>query len=257
MDGTMIGRISPSVCEYEILKSLEPAKLKVFKKQLVSRLKYGPVRPHLAAFCRRCAVDGIDIFVYTASEDQWAHFIIPCIEQSIGIRFQRPFFTRSHCHHIVSPHTGLAEDYRKSIDRIIRPIHSKLKRKHHLLSVQELSQRTFLIDNNPNVLHLPQERSRLIKCPTYNYMYVYDVVSNLSIETLHAMFHRAATIMKRHGMLPATSDATHQTYQEFMQTHYAHLALLLRQSYAQNFQGLKHDRFWLTVWDKLLQARQV
>jgi hypothetical protein len=249
MDGTLIGKISPSICEYEILKELQPKKLAAFKKQLTTRLQYGPLRPHLAAFCKRARVLGIPLFVYTASEDRWAHVVIPCIEQSIGVRFERPFFTRTSCYTLSST---MGVDYRKSIDRILGGIHRRLKKSHGMtMPLAELREHTVLIDNNPDVMHLPDERRSLIRCPTYNYMYVYDVLANLDIETLHAMFHRAGPILKRHSMLPPGTDVNHQTYQQFMESYYGSLAAMLRQSYIQNVHSLKTDRFWLTVWDKL------
>lgn len=247
MDGTMIGNISPAVCEYDIIRTLEPKKLNVLRKELVSRLKYGPVRPHLEAFCKRVAAHGVHLFVYTASEDQWAKFLIPCIEKAIGFTFHRPYFTRSNCHMLPNG------DFRKSIENVAGIIFKKVKHDGNgvPLSVTELKERTILIDNHPDILLSKMEEKRLVTCPTYNYWYVYDVLSNLSIETLHARFHRASAIMKRYGMLPQDADASHMTFQQFMSKYYGHLSMLMKHSYSENVNGLKHDRWWHHLQDRL------
>jgi len=251
MDGTMIGNIGPSACEYEIIKALEPKKLPAFKKQLTLRLRYGPLRPHLDAFCKAAAAAGARVFVFTASDDRWARIIIPCIERCIGFQFERPLFTRSNCH------VTADGEYKKSIDGIVRIMHRRLQRSPHAafaaMTAAQLKDRTVLIDNNPHVLHnFASDRGRMLLCPTYNYVYTYDVLSSLAVDVLHAKFHKAAAVLKKHGMLRPDVDVAGQTYQQFMQAYYARLSSTLQETYAANLAALKNDRFWLTAIERLL-----
>lgn len=249
MDGTMIGRILPSVCEYELLRQFDPKKLAAFKQQLVSRLRYGPVRPHLEAFCKKAAACGIDVYVYTASEDKWAGVIVPCIERCLGVKFARPIFARSSC---VQQPQG---DLKKSIERVLPTIHRRMRPRLGGMSIGDLRNRTVLVDNNPSVLMHASEAPRFIKCATYEYLYAYDVLAMLDVDVLHAKFHRVAPVLKKHDLFPENVDASHQTFQQFMATYTKHLADMLGESYRSNQAGLRHDRLFANLQEQLIRPQ--
>jgi NLI interacting factor-like phosphatase len=264
MDGTMIGHISPSVCEYDVLRAFDPKKLATFKRELTERLRYGPLRPHLQRFLRTGAAAGTRFFVYTASEDKWAGVIIPCIEKALGFKFERPLLARSKC-----IFDSASNDYRKSISHVMPVVARRLNSAagnsaasaSTTFSPQSpgdvgptgqtapsapSTSSTVLVDNKPDVLLRPREEgAQLIKCPTYGYTYVYDVLSNVAVDILHAKFHKIADLLRKHGMFPASADARNLTFQQFMQVYYRHLADLMQSTYKENQASLKHDTFFI------------
>ena len=258
LDGTIIGQIAPSVCEYDILRTLDAKQLPTFRRQLVARLRYGPVRPHFAAFMKQAKSMGLHVFVYTASEGAWANLVVTCIERALGVQFARPVFSRRSC--TVDPVTG---EFKKSIARVLPVVHRRLRAMvdregsyrepgltltgHHALTLEGLRCSTVLVDNTATVLHDKNEAGCLVRCPTYAYTYVYDVLSLLDVNVLHAKFHRLAPVLKRHGLLHASVDAQHLTFQQFMHAFHHHLASLLASTYRANQASLKHDSFFLNL----------
>jgi NLI interacting factor-like phosphatase len=249
MDGTMIGRIMPSVCEYDIIKQFEPAKLGAFRKQLASRLRYGPVRPFLANFCKRAKAMGTELFVYTASDDKWANCIVPCIESCIGVKFARPIFARSQC-----VQAGPSGEFKKSVERVLPIMYRRLRPRLGPMSINEFRTRTMLLDNNPAVLQHGSEASRLVICPTYEYMYAYDVLASLGIDLIHARFHRIASLLKKHDMFPDHVDPSRLTFQQFMVVYTKHLSEVLQATYRANQAALKHDRLFVTMQEHWLRS---
>lgn len=251
LDGTIIGQIAPSVCEYDILRTLDAKQLPAFRRQLVARLRYGPVRPHFAAFMKQAKAMGLHVFVYTASEGTWASLVVTCIERALGVQFARPIFSRRSC--IVDPGTG---EYKKSIARVLPVVHRRLRTRAAAdnnyreglgfnLTLEGLRSSTVLVDNTATVLHDKAEAGCLVRCPTYAYTYVYDVLALLDVDVLHAKFHRLAPVLKRHGLLHASVDAQHLTFQQFMHAFHHNLASLLAATYRANQASLKHDSFFL------------
>ena len=119
MDGTLVGKVGSVLCEYDLHRTLgaaaapasaaasarpktasvaSPTVHKGLRDAIVARLRYGIIRPHVLEFCRGAtAIPGVELYVYTASEAWWAAFFVPCIEAALGVRFNRPIFSRDHC----------------------------------------------------------------------------------------------------------------------------------------------------------------
>ena len=159
LDGTMVGKVMSAACEVELLRltgAARGARMKAARDEIVARLRYGIIRPHLEAFCRNAAAAGdVELFVYTASEATWATFLVGCVEAALGTKFNRPIFTRNHC---VSSPTSPVPELRKSIARVLPAVAARLRRKYPgVRSAADLRDRVALVDNTPGILLPPSE----------------------------------------------------------------------------------------------------
>ena len=268
LDGTMVGRVGPLLCEYELHKALAAAKAtakatggssdgssssssrsrasrsrasaasvpKALRDSIVARLGWGVIRPHLVRFCKGVG-PGIELFVYTASDATWASFIVPCVEASLGVKFNRPIFTREDC----VRHAG----FRKTIDGLKPAIVRSLKRRYPAMtSPASLRDRVVLVDNTANVMVDPRESSRVVACPTYDYQCNYDVLSHIAVGTLHNEHRVISTMLERHGLFHGPSV---DSYQRFAAVYYKRLARALEATLPANMASLAGDRFFLQL----------
>lgn len=180
LDGTMIGNIQPQLEEYYLIKDINKEIKKINNREthktnikqirynmsiLNEELKKYIIRPKLDKFFKNIKkYENIELFVYTASSDDWAKFIISQIEKITNFKFNRPLFTRNHINYNQDK-TNI-----KSINKIKPQIYRTLKKKYKLNSINDLKYIT-LIDNTKNVL---VEKKNLINCSTYNYTHQID-----------------------------------------------------------------------------------
>ena len=259
MDGTMIGRIGPQVCEWELLHTFQKNKLKAMRTDLVARLKQGVVRPYLAWLCSLAHsgdLDRVEMFVYTASDSKWAHFLIPCIEEAIGFKFNRPFFTRDHC--VPAPHG----EFRKSVSMVVPKVYQKLKSKYRLTDASPVAENIVLIDNNPEVLlHPGMEAVRLVTCPTYDFAYYYDVIGKIDLATLHARYQELIPVLKAFSLFPAgTVPGDVRSVQQFVFMYYQKLYDSSKAAWrdtiaTDHISSGKKDRMWKHVGETLRDAQ--
>jgi hypothetical protein len=174
LDGTMIGNIQPQIDEYYLIKNINKEIKKVNSKDkqirynttlLNEELRKYIIRPKLDKFLRNIKkYENIELFVYTASSDDWAKFIIPQIEKVTNFKFNRPLLTRNNI--IQNNHrTNI-----KSINKVKPLVYKTLKKKYKLKSINDLKYIT-LIDNTKNVLI---EKKNLVHCPTFDYIHQID-----------------------------------------------------------------------------------
>lgn len=190
IDGTLIGDVTPQVCEWEIVEAIDKSKITGFRNSLVDVLVNGLLRPQIADFIigMKQRYDHVEFYVFTASDVRWANFVVPCIEKAIGFKFNRPIFTRENC-----------IDQKKSLDCIIPKVVRGLKKKYPKISMRMLRSRVALIDNN-DVL-VPCESHRCIRAPTYSFIYYNDVLSKLSLADIERGYITIATIMYKYGLI--------------------------------------------------------
>ena len=248
LDGTLVGRVDAVLCEHQLLKSMallsgpgRPSSAsaagsvpeRVLRDAIVSRLRYGIIRPNVLKFCKEVGPN-VELFVYTASETSWANFFVPCVEAALGVRFNRPIFTRDQC----------ARDMRKSIDRLLPQIARSLRRKHPSATPASLRDRVLLVDNTPNVMAAPVEASRVVVCPTYAYSYSYDVLRHVPVDMLHTGFARIAPMLERYGMLPPGAAAGRiNSYQAFASAYYRRLSRAMEATLSSNLGQVKDSFF--------------
>ncbi len=97
------------------------------------------------------------IFVYTASEKEWAYKEINIIEKENNIKFNRPIFTRDNC--IIDKNGNI----KKSVGKIMPMIKKTMKiNKNH-----DISKSLLIIDNNNTFIDY---LDNFLLCPSYNYI---------------------------------------------------------------------------------------
>ena len=166
LDNTIIGNILPQINEYYLIKDINNKLKKINKNQiryntklLHEELEKYIIHPKFKKFLKNInKYDNIELFIYTASEKNWANYIIKQIEKVIDYKFNIPIFTRDN---LIINDKG---HYKKSITHI-KPIIIKTlqkKKKYNLIKDNYI----VLIDNLRNIL---LEKNKLIKCPDFNY----------------------------------------------------------------------------------------
>ena len=105
-------------------------------------------------------IPDIKIYIYTASQKDWALKEIKWIEKNCNIKFNRPILTREDCLY-------LNNNYYKSIKNISKKIKN--------INNSDL----LIIDNNDIFL---DKKEKFLKCPSYNYINFIDLWENIPIK---------------------------------------------------------------------------
>ena len=246
LDGTIVGNVSCLVGEWLLLQEKDKRKIRLYKNFVLKQLQNGIIRPNFADFCAMTSkhLSNVEYFVYTASGTSWANFLIPCIEEVCGIRFQRPIFTRKFC--ILK--NG---DYRKSIEDVLPEILKRLKKQYpDLKNISQLQDMVCLIDNN-EVLG-KNEKHKLIKCPTYDFIDYYDVFTRFNIDLIEKDTDctSVAKNLMQYGLFPNSSKSNiprnvfkYQYYYQLCQN--IKNAILHEQSNVNS--SPTTDKFWLIL----------
>lgn len=193
LDGTMQGNVIPQIKEKDIFdfvnkikKQQQQSSYKISYKDmyLFSDMRKGLIRPYLqeALFEIKRQHSNVEFFVYTASSDSWANFLLPKINQFLFGKkriINRPFFTRKHC----------LRNGGKSIQLLKPLIFDVLKHKYPNTKLKNV----FLIDNN-FVLN-KEESTKLIHCPTYNMTIVNCPLRNFNKTIIDKYYNELAHYM--------------------------------------------------------------
>lgn len=240
MDGNMIGDIKCQVCEWELVRLLEPTRIRLFRENLKTQLQHSLlIRPGLKHFLTTFAYgDQAELFVYTASDQKWASFLVPILEDVLGIRFHRPILSRSHCYMIQSTGSIL-----KSLVKVANPILKTLRRKYPGITREEIVRRTVLVDNS--YVLVQSERHRMIKSWSYNYAYQTDVLRLLSDAVIAQNIKEVLRVLKRYRVhVPSLSS--HSTFDDFRVLYYAKLALDMQTGMDAAHKAAR-DGFWTSL----------
>lgn len=198
LDGTIVGNVSPQVCEFEILTEHAPGKLKLFKDQLHAQLQHTPViRPEFATFCRAMKERGVELYVYTASDAKWATLFVGAVERALGVKFNRPLFTRNHCR-------MMGGVYRKPTRAVLAAVFNGLKRRYAgLRKPSDLADQVAMVDNNNVLLQDAAYSMGMLLCPTYDYLHNYDVLRLVPEDVLAAKTSAVVAKLAQYKLLPA------------------------------------------------------
>ena len=183
LDGTLQGDISPQIREYDLMQKINSKitnnkKIRYNTKLLFKDMQNGLIRPHMKEALHEIKAKhkNVEFFIYTASSDEWAKFILPKIISfgSLENIINKPFFTRSNC----------LPDGRKSISKLKPSIIKSLgyNNKYKNASFKHI----YLVDNN-FVLNVP-EMDKLLYCPSYNYKALNCPLRNMDDDNLN-QFH--------------------------------------------------------------------
>lgn len=250
LDGTVIGDITFQACEWEIVRRYDPSRVRLFRSNLVSYLRNTQlIRPQLAYFIntlRRKAGQHVEFFIYTASEQKWASFIVPCVEEALGVRFNRPLLTRAHVMHMSAD--GLVT---KSLSKVFPTLQRALKSKYPLWSRKHISSTMLLIDNNRTLDK--KERANLIQCPTYAPRHVCDILRLVSDEQLRKHMMSIASHLSKYGLFPKLRSHT-LSYSEFMLLYMQKLYEMMQmQTDNSSSSSSKSDTYWKKLAHAMVQ----
>lgn len=248
LDGTIIGDITPQIMSYELSKALKTVNSNSNKDskyvfdmtEFKSKLTHGLIRPYFEVFIKSLLnnIANVEFFVYTASEKSWAELMIKNIEQCIGIKFNRPIFSRQYC-------VSQDKQYKKSLRFIGPTLTRSLKKKYGIMfSQNDLSSNILIIDNN-NVYHSFDQR-QLIVCPSYNYRVPENIVCHIKTKMFKAHHVIITSILKRYIPIGQTHD-----FNAFQKQFYTYYIAFLEQVIKNNAH-YSQDKFWLYLKDVIL-----
>jgi hypothetical protein len=237
IDGTLIGNVSPQLCIYD-LKQTSNLPLRYSFKELFQRFDQGLLRPYFDTFYKstKRRLPNAEFYVYTASDDRWGLFITAALEKHLGIRFNRPVFTRKHCF-------SSGGSITKSLSNILPTIKRSLARKYG--KNLDLDNRVMVIDNS--CVFPPNEKPQHMVCPSYSC----SVPENLPaiIDERTYTQHRATIEQTIRKYIPALANLSMPSYKSFEVAYYTYYINALRQCKTQ-------DRFWFFL-ARLMEIKNI
>ncbi len=232
MDGTFIGDTTLELCRYELCRSLN---MKYVHTDIDYRIKNGLSRPYFESFIKtmKLKYPFSEFYIYTAAEGSWASLMIKNVEQALDIKFNRPIFHRKYC-------IKHENELKKSLSRVIPIIFKGLKKSYpSLIDKNDLHKNTVLIDNNYIVTSIDSER--LIKCPTYSYLHVYDPLSGIAISKLEKHFEKVFKILSGYGLITKQEN----NIQGLLSQYHNNLSFLYQKTSTKNI--IEEDKFWYII----------
>lgn len=229
LDGTLQGNISPQLMEYDLINRLnsiitsKSSNIKYSLKNLYSDFTSGLLRPFVqeAFLSMKRTHPNLEFYIYTASSDEWAHFILNQITKLFfGKRniINKPYFTRKH----------LTEYGIKSIAKVRPIIVHNLRKKYHHAKFNQI----YLIDNN--FVLSPSEMNKLIYCPTYDFKVVINPLRLLTEEVKNKYYNSISEYL-----LKEPSKNTIELYKKFYKNAFKELELAEK-----NNKKYINDNYW-------------
>ena len=252
IDGTLLGNVVPVVCEWELLRQFDKGKLKNFKENFRKSLEQGLLRTGISEFLDYLKTDNshTEIFIYTAGDKSWVNVIIPMIEVYTHFKFNRPLFTRDHCINIKN--LGVMKSIARVAPMIVRKLHSQ----YPYLTKAAVMESAVLIDNSHVII--PQEKYRMIKVPTYNYIYHYDVLKYVEHRVVVEHYLEICKVLVAYGLYPDNKELSscQMSYDSFMAYYYMHLAGLYKKQHKESMsQGSKSDNTFHTIIKAMIKYK--
>lgn len=198
VDGTLLGDVEPLLTFWHCMKDI--LHFDDVQARIKSCMMRGFIRPGLRELMNALTkkYQHVEFFIYSSGREEWLDIVIPCIEDILGVSFNRPFFGRSSC--IIGY---------KMIDlialNILRVIKSKYRGNYSQDGIRNM---TVIFDDNPQVFDDMHDFVRIIKCPTFKSRIHIDVVEELGEELCKSHFeHLSRSVL---------SSRPSATYDEFI-----------------------------------------
>lgn len=237
IDGTLIGNVSPQLCVYD-LKQNGHVPLRYSYRELFARFDAGLLRPYFDTFYKatKRRLPNAEFYLYTACEDRWGLFIAGALEKHLGIRFNRPIFTRKSCF-------SSGGNITKSISSVLPAIKRGLARRYG--KNLDLASRVMVIDNS--CVFPPEDKAMHLVCPSYNLSVPENIPAIVDEQAFSQ--HRAAVESAVRKYIPALASAPMQSYRDFQLAFYAYYIGALRQASTA-------DRFWFFL-ARLMEVKNI
>jgi hypothetical protein len=165
--------------------------------------------------------DSVELFVYTASQKDWASVLIEAIEKEYKITINKPLFTRKDC-------LGINK---KSLNKIL-PV---IKRKIPDVNNSDMY-KVLMVDNN-NVLD-KTESSFLVKCPSYEKRIERDILKSLPEIYISEHYKELIKTLSYYNLLEEVRDSNLLSH--FYSSYYANLSKV----YKNKSKHRVKDTFW-------------
>jgi hypothetical protein len=240
LDGTIQGNIMPQLQEFDMINKINSAiimkkKIKYNISKLYSDMDNGLIRPFFknAILEIKKKHNNIEFFVYTASQNEWAIFILDKIFKHLFGNtkvINKPYFTRNHC---------LNNGY-KSIEGVKQLIKTSLKKKYPKSNIDSI----YLVDNN--LVLLPNEMNKLIHCNTYDYVRIINPLRNLNNDVIEEHYKQLSIYL----LNKQSSSYIHFNNQLFtkLQNESTHLNM--------NNKNYSKDIYWL-MFSNIIQSNKL
>lgn len=213
IDGTLIGHIGYLASYWTCAKSLK-VDLTDVKKNIICQLKNGIVRPYFGDFIKRVRENykNVELFVYTAANDDWAIFLIGCIEEIFDVSFNKPIFARnSHCI------LGL-----KLLILVIPDIMYVINTKYNSkFTYEDIRNRIIIFDDCPGVYNDPDDVKKVIQCPIYTQTGIIEDVFYIN-EDIYNKYSKEIIL----GMLPNITIRNSNNYDDFIKSYEKYVKLV-------------------------------
>ena len=235
LDGTMIGDITPQLLLQDIKSTCKNVRFS--NKDLFDRFDKGLLRPGIDTFIKHVKkmIPHIEFYVYTASDEQWANYVITNIEKHLSIRFNRPIFTRNHCFLV---NGGMLKCFKHIMPFIQRSLQKKYGKKF------DVTNRVLLIDNTK--VYQPNEQHMLLHCPTYEQSIPENIPAMFNEHTFEQYKPFISNKLKR--LVPSLDMSS---YINFQKTYYTYYVDAL-----QKLSIKEPDRFWLFL-TRLIELKNI
>ena len=244
LDQTIQGDVHPQVTEYNLIDYLNNhnhVNVKKFTSKnrlpqndegVMDDMKRGLLRPYFKRFVVKMTrrYPNCEFFIYTASDTEWANYVVKVIQDTIKFKFNKRVFTRDDC--IYDKQRGR---YMKSIKHISPDIFKALKRKYKLKGIPETYQfeHIHLVDNS-DVLYKPEQRY-MIPCKDYNKRIVVDVLRSIPKSLVDN--HYSMICNRLYGF-------SCDSLIEFYKVHYTHVHETQESTEKLNNIMYRKDKFW-------------
>lgn len=239
-DGTIAGRVDYQVQRYLLEQALKTQGFKPVKQHKIPPAFFPGaklIRPGLSSFMTAMNRHLGDVvwFVYTASDKKWAQQEVKWVEETHGVKFQRPIFTRQDC--VIRD--GVV---RKSITRILPQILRALSKRGVTVhdKKQLCQERLVVIDNNAVFI---DHVDRLLVCPSYEYAVFENLLHGVPQEARNnpIVAQTMLSLMNQGFLCP--SPSSNDDGMRALAKQYSWLAMKCRLVTKAN-KAHEHDRFW-------------
>lgn len=242
LDGTIQGNVWPQALEYETIETISNVtntRLKYNESLLYQDLTNGLLRPYFKESILQIKNRhrNVEFFIYTASSDEWAHFLLPkilnhCFGRNNAVVINRPFFTRKHC----------MPNGKKRIATVKPEIVASLKNKYPNAKFNNI----FMVDNNPVLFG--QESQNLILCPTYDKVVLLCPIRTFAKDTITRYFPLLEQIMFKTQNSRNVSEFMNIYYKEMLK-HYIFVSAYNKQ--------YDNDDYWMKFRNVFMVKSQI
>lgn len=205
LDQTIVGDVSFLAYEYYLIQQLRSKGEKVkIDKQRVSEDIKNHIRPYVKQFLDIISPHAL-IFIYTASNNEWAQFVVPYVEKYLDHKFERPIFTRKDT-------INEGSSYSKRLGKVQGKMTTALSRKG---VPKRVLHNCIFIDDNPQLI---LDKERVIPATSYTYYEPFDILRNVPKDII---IKHQSTIVELLGLQKGSLEYFFQHYYAILSNQFA------------------------------------